>query len=115
MRGEFGHLRETRYRQDARDDRRVDAGGDTTIAEAQEQPGIEEELGDRSRCPCVELSLQVFEVELRARRLGVHLRVGRYRDFEVGDLFQSRDEIRCIGITAGRGRINPAVCVRVAA
>src|SRR3546814_15979508 len=49
-------------RQDARHDRRLDAGGPRPVDEAQVVVGIEEELGDRAAGAGVALALQVVEV-----------------------------------------------------
>jgi hypothetical protein len=84
-------------------------------AETQEQPGIEKELGDRSRGAGVELALQVIEVEFRAWRLGMHFGVSRDRDVEVCNFPQSRDEIGRICITAGRRQVFPAAGGRITA
>ena len=55
------------------------------VAEAQEVLVLEEELGERRRGAGVELALEVVDVGRRARRLRVHLRIGRDRDLEVAD------------------------------
>ena len=64
-RGEALQLRETRDRQDARHDRRLDAGRRGQVAKAQEHVHVEEELRDRARCAGVQLALQIVEIEQR--------------------------------------------------
>ena len=47
------------------------------VAEAQEILVVEEELGERDAGARVDLALEVVDVRRRARRLGMHLRIGR--------------------------------------
>ena len=62
-----------------------DAGGRALVAEAQEDVRVEEELRDRAVRAGVDLRAQVVEIELRARCLGMHFRVGGDGDVEVAD------------------------------
>ena len=64
--GKPGHLRETRDRQDAWHDRRVDTRRGTSVTEIQEDVGVEEELRDRAARSRVDLALEVVEIRLGA-------------------------------------------------
>src|SRR5687768_18075393 len=77
------HLRETRDRQDAGHDRRLNASGRTLISKTQEYVRIEKELRDRARRTGVELRLQIVELEARARRFGMYFGIGGDGDFEI--------------------------------
>ena len=104
-RGHALQLREIRDRQYPRHDRHLDAGGAGAVAEAQEHIDVEKELRDRAAGAGVELRLQIIEIVAGAagRRMGFG--IGRDADLEIGDLFQSCDQIGRVGIASRVGRI----------
>src|SRR5262249_51977337 len=95
-RGEAQYLWESCDGQDSGHNGRVDSRSRATIAEAQEQIVVIEELRDRTSRAGIDLPLQVIEIKLRRWSLRVHLGIGGYRDVKVGDPFQPRDQIGCI-------------------
>src|SRR5688572_30017998 len=99
--GELRDLRETRDGQDARHDGRVDAARRATIAKAQEQIGVVEELRDGARSAGVDLAFQIAEIEFEARCLGMAFRVRGHRDFEISNGLEAGDQVRGIGEAIG--------------
>ncbi len=69
--GKSRQLWKSRYRQDAGDNRRIDARSSTQIPEAHVCINVEKELRDCTRRPGIELALQFVEIELRVRRFRV--------------------------------------------
>ena len=106
MRGEPAHLREVGHRQNAGDDRHVNAGGARPIEKAEVAIDVEEELGDRPAGAGVDLALEVVDVGLRARRLRMRLRIGGDGNVEAGHPLQPGDQIGGIGV-AVRMRLVP--------
>jgi len=80
QRGEIGN------RQNARNNRRGDAGCRCEITEAQVLVGIEKELRDRAVRAGVELALEIIEIGERVFGFRMHFRIGRDRNFEISDL-----------------------------
>src|SRR5690242_12217227 len=110
-----GHLLdalEVRDRHDARHDRHVDAGLRRGLAEAQEVVALEEELGDAAVGAGIDLALQVLEVGIDARRIGMLLGIARDADLEVADLLQAGDQCGGIGVAAGMRAVLAAHAAR---
>src|SRR6185295_12495163 len=87
--GEARDLREARDRQDAGHDGRMDAARRALVTEAQEHLRVVEELRDGARSTRIDLALQVVEIELGARRLGMFLGIRGHRNLEVGHAAQA--------------------------
>ena len=103
-------------RQDAGDDRHLDAGRAGAVAEAQEHVGVEKELRDRAAGAGVELGLQIVEVVAGAARRRMGFGIGGDADLEIRHLLQPGDEIGGVGIAARVRRIaRPDAAGRVAA
>ena len=84
--GEIGHG------QNARHDRRGDARREAAVEEPQIDGAVEEGLGDRPRRAGIELALEIVEIVLRARRAGMHLRIGGDADLEIRHAPQALDQ-----------------------
>ena len=72
---------------------RGNSGGKAAVEEAQIDIRIEEVLRDRAGRASVQLALEVVQIVGGAECTGMRLRIGRNRDFEVGDMLQARDKV----------------------
>src|SRR4029450_12208361 len=94
---------EARDRQDAGHDAGMYARRGAAVAESQETVRVEEELRDRALRAGVELRPEVVELEIGARRLGMHFRIGRDGNLEVRDRSQALHQIDRIRVALGCG------------
>src|SRR6056297_3479334 len=74
--GEAAHAFPVLDRQNARDDRSVDAGRRAGVTKPEERLGLEEELRDRRGCTRVDLALEPVDIRPGSPRLRMWVRVG---------------------------------------
>ena len=99
--GKAPHLREAGDGQNARHQGRVHAGGRESVAKAQENARVVEELGDGAGRTGVDLALEVGQILRRRARLRMHLRVGRDRDVERRERGEGCDQLHRVAKIRG--------------
>ena len=114
--GKAGGLLEVLHRDDAGQDRDVDAAGTDLVEIAEIDVVIEEELGDRPGRAGIDLLLQRVDVGIERGRFRMLLRIGRDGDLELADPADAFDQVgglvialrmRLIGRAEPAGRIAP--------
>ena len=85
------------------------------IPKPQEITRLEEKLGNGARRARVDFPFKIIEIGLLALSLWMGFRIGRNADLKIGNTFEARDQIRCVGVTAVMGAITIDTRRRIAA
>src|SRR6516165_9542303 len=91
--------------EDSRHDRDRYSGRAHALEIAEVEVVLEKELGHRARRTRIDLGLEHVDVGRDRRTIGMLLRIGRHRDFDVRDALDAGDEIGGVGIAAGMRRV----------